>query len=365
MRRRDYIAVLAASTSLSGCLQFSNSESGEGGAGDTTGEGGTGDATGESRPADTRWTFNAQAPFIAGPVYANGTVVATSVDRHVYGIDATTGEKQWQVRTETNLDQGLTIVDGIAVAGGNEEQLGVRVADGTVQYRHVDFDWGIRRQVPGDEMVFQCDFTGGVRAVRPQSGTRVWRDVFDHRAYSIDHDGNTVCIGLDLDGLNTGVGFAGYDLKSGEQLWFLERASVDSARVAVSDGACYCSDEILIDSRTGEILKEGESTFTGWPKIADDGVVVTSGLDKLYGYDIKTGERLWTVSHTPSTIHDADDTFWFVDQNTLYRLNVASGELRQTGTIDLPGIGEEGSLWVTDETVFATTTNPTLYALEK
>ncbi|WP_136717129.1 outer membrane protein assembly factor BamB family protein [Halorientalis salina] len=390
--RRRYLAALAGVVGFSGCLQFSEG-------GDTasptrngtrtptpqTTAQSTAEADTESLPPGTRWTVDAEAPFVAGPVHVDGTVVATSVDRHVYGVDAATGDQQWAAGTETSLENGLTVVDGVTVAAGTEEQVGVGVSDGSKRYQHVDFEYGSRAQTAGDELVFQSGFlNGGVRAVRPATGEIAWSSEIDESESEsstsrpgIDHDGETVCVGINPEGRHGGPpwGFAGYDAASGEELWYHERDSdVDHANpsVVVSEGVCFgysgWDHYMSIDARSGEVRTEVADSGVGTIYGAADGTVVLTNRAELQGVDVATGETRWRSDRTPAhdTLSFDGSTLWFVDDSdTLYRADVPSGDVREVQALELGDTSLTGDLAVTDETVFVTTEDATLRALDR
>ena len=410
--RRRYLAVLASVVGFSGCLGLEQSQSTPTGPrSDTrtgtdrmTAERETDTETStpddsepdeepeESLPSGTRWTFGAEGPFIAGPIHVDGTVIATSVDRNVYGVDAASGDQQWAVATETAVEKGLDVVDGTAVAAGNEEQLGVDIGDGTTTYQQVGFAHGVRQQTAGDEMVYQCRFNnGGIRAIIPATGEVAWSDRTavqsdgeEHGSVkSIANEGETVCVGAQPESQfgSPPWAFAGYDAETGEQLWYIERdLDLDGVNpeVAVSDGICFAAIDnhyMAIDARSGTVQTEIEQSNTSRRVYgAVDGIVLLLRNGQLHGADIGTGETRWQFDvdfYAPPSSLDGS-TFWFTDGGKLYEADVQSGSVRERQSLNVGDtsltngvVSDTDGLAVTDETVFVTTEDATLRALER
>ncbi len=390
--RRAYLTALVSTVGFGGCLGLEEPETTPSSTRNETsttaadGESATPEASGppdESPPPGTQWTFAADGPFVAGPVYTDGTVIATSVDRNVYAVDGTSGTRKWAANTETELDNGLTVVDDTVVAAGIEEQLGVDVADGTTTYQHVDFNLGVLGQTGDDTLVYQSrPVTGGVRAVDPAIGEVAWSDRTakptdaeepNERVWDIALDGDTLCVGVHPDSQNGSPpwGFAGYDAATGEQLWYVERdLDLDNvyAQVAVSNSVCFGavgSHYMLIDARSGAVLSEAEAESTPLYGSVDGTVLLSRGAS-LHGVDIETGDTRWQSDVTPSGPTSLDgSTFWFVSDGRLYETDVPSGTVRERQSLALGDTSPTGDLVVTDETVYVTTEDATLRALER
>lgn len=393
--RRGYLTTLVSVAGFGGCLGLEESQPTPTGTrsgtdtGTADGETGTetsspGDSEPEgSVPPGTRWTFDADGPFVDGPVHADGTVIATSVDRNVYGVDAASGEKQWAEGTETALEKGLDVADGTAVAAGVEEQLGVAIGDGSSTYQHVGFADGVREQTTGDGVVYQCRFNnGGVRAIEPATGEVAWSDRTavqsdgeDHGSVvSIAHDDGTLCVGVQPESQfgSPPWAFAGYDAETGEQLWYVERdLDVDSPapEVAISEGICLGNSGVghyvVLDARSGRIRTETEASyFIVYGAV--DGTVVMQRDGRVQGADIATLETVWETD-SRAVQHTLDGTtFWFTDDEAaLYRADVPSGEVTEVQQLEIGESSLTGDLVVTDETVFVTTEDATLRALER
>lgn len=394
--RRRYLAAVATSLGLSGCLQFSESDTITeepeltSNQPETTSQ----DSTAQERPtqtetdtselpAGTKWIARAQAPFISGPIVVDGTVLATSLDRQVYAFNAETGTEQWTVASKSKLDNGLSVLDGTAVAAGFDEQLGITVNDGTVTYRkQAGSESGARTQVAADGAVYQCGIQGGVRALDPATGKYLWTAPSDEPRVSVDHDSDTVCVGLHPTGHHGAPpwAYAGFDAATGEQLWSVERnldASSVHPQVAVAGGTCLAyngSDHHMrIDARSGEVQTEVmDSGIRRLYGTSDKIFVLDRGTD-LQGIDGATGDTIWTTT-AGSGRYDATyldtGTFWHLSNKTLYKADVATGDATTVGELSLDGAsidgtGVEDGLAVAEETVFVTTSDARLRALKQ
>ncbi|QLH81373.1 PQQ-binding-like beta-propeller repeat protein [Halosimplex pelagicum] len=420
--KRQYLAAIAASVSLGGCLQFSEADTTANkprptsDRPETTTESGptpdqfeatddpetpnetktssrdrtTEDSTTQSQPTETpalppgtRWIANAQAPFIAGPVVVDETVIATSLDRHVYAFDIETGAEQWSVSSETKLNKGLSVLDGVAVATGFEEQLGVAVDDGTVTYRkQAGVESGIRAQVIADDAVYQCGVQGGVRALDPDTGEYQWTAPSDKPRVAIDHDGDTICVGLHPTGKHGSPpwAFAGFDAATGDRLWYVERdsdASSVNPQIAVADGTCLAynssNHHMRINARTGDIHTEVTDSQIGRLYGTANGTIVVTRGSELQGISNSTENVIWATTvgsgRYNATCFD-DGTFWYLSNQTLYKTDISTGDATTVGDLSLggtsvDGTGVEDGLAVAGETVFVTTSDAHIRALEQ
>ncbi len=389
--RRRYLTALAAAVSTGGCLQFTEpattatdeqrETAQSGGASDETTtetEAARTNTSTANQSSGAAWRASANAPFVAGPVVADGTVVATSLDRHVYGFDATTGRQQWSANSETELDKGLTVVDGVAVAAGVEEQLGVAINDGSVTYRKSGFENGTREQAAAADTVYQCGIQGGLRSLDPVTGDRRWLATSEEPRVVVDHDGDTVCVGLHPTGHHGAPpwAFAGFDAATGEELWYVERNIEDAnanPSVAVAGGTCLAynggSHHMVIDARSGEVRREVTDSRIGrLYGSTDDDIVVSRGgkFEAIDGQTGKTRVRTTVGPGTPDATHLGDGTFWFLSGTTLYRFDIDSGEAATVGDLALDGtqVGDrDGGLAVVGETAFVTTSDARIHAL--
>jgi outer membrane protein assembly factor BamB len=62
-----------------------------------------------SGTAKQAWSFSAESSIWATPLLADGTLYVTSMDKHVYALDAQTGELQWKFPDETSAPENPPI----------------------------------------------------------------------------------------------------------------------------------------------------------------------------------------------------------------------------------------------------------------
>ncbi|WP_277552355.1 PQQ-binding-like beta-propeller repeat protein [Halobaculum limi] len=391
MNRRRYLAALATTIPFTGCLNFSQSQ--ESTTTQSSEQATTQAATAstqppsqESTPAEetatpelpegTLWAFRANAPFIAGPVHKDGLVFATSVDRHLYALNTGDGTEQWTAETTNELDKALTVCNGVVVASGADEVLGVRLTDGSTVFNETGYGSGIRAQVSTTKTVYQSLFPHGLRALDPVTGTALWTVENDLSGVEIATDGETVCVAYNPEEKfgDPPWAFGGYDAETGEELWYFKRnPDRDRERlgVAVSEGLCFATDgaqALFIDARSGTIQAE-ESLNVSYVHGAADGVVAVGSSDLgLQGRDMSTGNSVWQTGESvraygPNTTDESRLQFYEDDQ--LYTLEIPSGEYT---TSELGSLGDAdltGELAVSDSSVFLTTEDARVRAVER
>lgn len=400
--RRGLLAALGTSVTLSGCLKFRELQSDS-----STPITGTSPETrtdsshtpsesrlprtiSESLPDGTNWAFQARAPFQEGPRYSAGTVLATSVDRHLYALDAKSGEKRWSKDVYNKLDAGLTVVNGIVVAAGSSERIGVGISDGETRFHKTGYDTGIRAQTGIGDTVYQCRLPSGIRAINPTNGEIKWTVSNDKPAPTIDADTDTVCVSYEPEGHfgKPPWAFGGYDAETGEELWFIKRdkeTDQGDGRVIVLDGVCFGfggdGHYTTIDTRSGQILHEGQTKHLGLILGAFDGIVLLYSLysSTFVGWDVTNAEVVWQAENDlsyPDAITQIGSTLWFVTFERLYRLSIPDGKITQVRTINLGGQSIENAsyafqsafppnLALTEEMVFLFTEDAKLRAIQR
>lgn len=212
-----------------------------------------------------RWTTRRATDTRSTPTVVDGTVFFASYDRHVYAVDAETGELLW--RAEAGMSQHSQLLCSPAVAEGT-----VVVAT-------------------GDSSVVALD---------AESGTELWRSIAAGRVQAdpLIRDG-TVYVG-DAEGVAT------YALDSGERLGRVEIPRVEG--MSYADGNLYlgCIGAAIyaVGTETGEIRWEHrmeESPDTA-PTVVDGTVyVATADGDfrdpgSVWSLGAEDGQENWRVS---------------------------------------------------------------------
>ena len=310
------------------------------------------DANGPGTPVENAWVFNftddendadeyqGNAYATKNPAVVDGTVYFTSGNGKVYAVDATTGQKEWEVDTEGYFWSSPTVVDGTLYVGADSRYdsqtdaseggyLYALDADtGAEQWRYdIDAgstfdgtygDYGAYGSFPvADGVVYFGDENGTVHAVDTQSGTAEWTyDAWRDDEYddaSFDH-GPAVVAGTLYIKETDGQVYA-LDADTGAEEWTVD----DGDRyggwngLAVGDGTVYTSGYDpdtstyqleAYDAETGTQEWTAETpgqyaNLVGSPAFADGTVYVTTSTGNLSAYDGDTGSRLWTHDATP------------------------------------------------------------------
>lgn len=131
---------------------------------------------------ELQWTFAADQPLWSQPVRDGDLIVLPSMDHHIYGVDARSGEEVW------SLDAGGAMVDkpifgepGVFFIGTlNREVLAVNSANGQLEWSFTAPGWVWGSPTYFDSQLFVGDLEGSVIALDPASGDELW---------SVDTDG--------------------------------------------------------------------------------------------------------------------------------------------------------------------------------
>ncbi|WP_135828802.1 outer membrane protein assembly factor BamB family protein [Halorussus halobius] len=225
--------------------------------------------------------------YVRWPQVADGTVYFSAhngrtSDKHVYALDAATGESRWDV----TLDDGSAIKTGFSLANGH-----VYLAAATEEPT--------------------------VYALAPEDGSVAWRTTLSSAEVRVAGvpfgvDDELLCVPTGQADSGPG-GVHALDPETGEKLWVADVGSVESAPT-LGDDRVYVtrnSDYPLraLDKDTGEVVWRFETLngTDGSPVLADGSVYYGTGDGEVYRLDAESGDPEWKYE-TETRIFNASPT---------------------------------------------------------
>jgi len=281
--------------------------------------------------------------FYGAPALANGTIYIGYFKGVAYAINASTGKKVWEHDIKSNIASGLTIATNTLFIGSSNGNLTAldagngsvkwafstegevwstpSVVDGVVYLGSLDHNLYALNAADGSK---RWSFTsGGVIASTPLVvGDVVYVGSFDHKFYAVD---------AKTGGLRWTFEGAGD--------WFWSEAAYGNGTVYMG---CFDHNVYALDADNGTAAWPKPFTTSAKvkasPVISGDVLVVASEDGKIYGIDLKTGEKKWEFdgvnAKVLSPLYAAAGVVYINSQdNRLHALNIETG--RQIWSIRL------------------------------
>lgn len=227
-----------------------------------------------------RFTFTTGGAIRATPTIYGDTLFVGSADGYFYALDAMTGALRWRLRTGI-VDSTASAMDGTVFFAGRDHRLyAVSAADGKIRWTYDlgkdrgqsnYWDFYTSSPIPSGANVYVGSGNGYLDAIDRQDGHLVWRFNAGARIRSTP----AVGAGHVVFGTQDGFVFA-LDAASGALLWKAETRGVKNTFA-------------LKNNDTTSILAS--------PSIADGMAVIGSRDAYLYGFDLKSGRRKWSITH--------------------------------------------------------------------
>lgn len=252
-----------------------------------------------------RWWVETEGEVMPTPVFRDGRVMAVTGDRHLYTIDADSGELVDKVDTGRRVSMSSPALAGDLLFFGGAPNPAVLTAfdleRGEVAWTHTFPDvWTGVDDVPpavADGVVVTTGNEGrGAAAVHhlyaldAATGTLLWSDVLGSGVPVQNNRSGAPMIhdGVVYVGSPTAGGTFAYDLREGTRLWRADTGPVKAAPVT-RDGVLYVSSApgtlYALDIDTGAVLattEPGGKLAPAGPIIVDDSLVVPSQGAKVY-----------------------------------------------------------------------------------
>lgn len=227
----------------------------------------------DTRNGRQRWSFAAGDPLFATPAVGDG-VVCIGGNRRIFGLDAATGKRMWEVETGGFFQSRAAYAEGAFFLGGWDNTLyAVDARSGTLRWKvqmgrsqggrgqlMFYFSPAITSPAVADGLLYICTNDGVLHALETTTGREVWQARAPSGGDTFGYSSPLVLSGKVLLG---GLGEKG-------------------------QGDCYA-----LDARTGRLLwrrQTGADNYDSSPALAGRWVVIGSVEGKITWLDPDTGE---------------------------------------------------------------------------
>jgi outer membrane protein assembly factor BamB len=277
-----------------------------------------------------RWQFETRDQIFVAPVIAGNIVLQLSEDGYLYALDIATGAERWRAETGHDL-----------------------IETDSVESTYVTAD---------DDTAYISDTRGRLRAIDVATGETLWRrqtapPQAEDFSYSPVFPPPTVVDGVVyVDDIvkNNGVVYA-LDAATGEELWEVETAPMESFPLPVVDGVVFVTDINgdlwFIDAATGEPrarYRSGESLVAA-PVVGEGMAFLALKGGRIDAIQPDSGERQWSAqlpSETenvefPFIVSIADGVLFVRFTGQLLALDASNGQiLWELETYNDPTVGD-------------------------
>ncbi len=236
-----------------------------------------------------------------------GHVFFGSVDRHLYCLDAATGERRWRYRAARMFKGSLCIYRNRIYAVNVDDR--IHCLDATTGERVWAFDTG--RDCDSSPCVYDGKLyvageSGYVRCLDPDTGTEHWKVNVGGTGKGTKLGSNGAESSVAIDGDQLFVGnydgeFRCLSPKNGDQQWVFQTGDDTDVSAVIGPELVYTAAEeasphlFCLDRETGkEVWRFTNSS--GWystPALVEDSLYVGGNDKRMYCLDAKTGAKRW------------------------------------------------------------------------
>ena len=254
-------------------------------------------------PLLPRWVFPTGGQVFSGPTVSDGTLYVGSRDRHLYALDAGTGEERWRYRTGAAVTSTPAVADGRVYVGSNDTRVHA-VDAGTGRASWTFPTGGALHSSPAvaGGTVFIGSRDNHVYALDAASGELRWRFAGEPHDDLVTgfNSSPVVADGVVYIGCRDFNIYA-IDAEHGFQRWRRTTGStVDSSGAVVPGTLLIGSDD---QSLWAVSTDDGSVRWTfptgggvvSKPRVDGDVVFVGSGDGHLYAVDLNTGRQRWRM----------------------------------------------------------------------
>lgn len=254
------------------------------------------------------WQYETDYEVSASAIISEGTVFVASEDRHVYALDAESGDLQWTFKTNESIEDNAPAVL--------------------------------------DETLFVASPRDKIYALDTESGEEIWsEDIGIHRT------GITATNGAIYYTTPNRV-FA-RNVDDGEELWQFSAYNASYSGPAVADGSVYfgTTEEKVYSLDAEDGTEEWVFRPFDWvlstPVVADDTVYAGSNDDYLYAIDTTDGSQRWRydVGHSVRAAPVVADGIVYISEGGTVALDPEDGT-------EIWSHQRSGDIAVVDDTVY-------------
>ena len=312
-----------------------------------------------------QWVFETEDELRGSPTYHDGTIYAGSYDKHLYAIDAETGELKWKYQTEGGIPGKAEIFEDNVYFGSEDQNMHV-VSTKTGKATWTRPTNGPVRSSPkiSQGHVFIGSDDGYMYAINLNSRNLIWKAEAASAIRSTPFISNeNVYFGSEA-GDFTCVDFRG------DTLWrFKAKRSITSSPIVLDEQVYFTSmDSTLyaLEAKSGWVnwrFRFGKGSIST-PFIVNNLIYAGSTDNMIYCVDIRSAKEVWRFSTehqvTGSPIVHQDRLYCGSVDGHLYCLDALTGEQHWKYKTKAPITGTPS---IVDETLFVGSTDKKLYAL--
>ncbi|MET0096586.1 PQQ-binding-like beta-propeller repeat protein [Limnospira platensis] len=201
------------------------------------------------------WRFSTQAAISSSPAVSEGIVYFGSWDRHLYALDANTGQERWRFRTQAVISSSPAVSEGIVYFGSHD---------------------------------------GNLYALDANTGQERWR----FRTQAVIGSSPAVSEGIVYFGSHDNYLYA-LDANTGQERWRFRTQAVIGSSPAVSAGVVYFGSHdnhlYALDVNTGQERWRfrTQAVIDSSPAVSAGVVYFGSYDNHLYALDVNTGQERW------------------------------------------------------------------------
>ena len=240
-----------------------------------------------------RWRFTADRPLTRGPVAAGDLLVVTDVEGGVYALDPASGEVRWRHRHRYPTGGVIAAGEWVLVDDGgdlwvHDRSTGRLAADDVLRVAT-----GIPLSVTGDVLLLLDGLDHDLRAVDLRSETELWRTGRTLLRAPVAVGDGVVVGAWPWEGNSVQGGLQGFDLATGEPLWFVDGTFDEPEDDALEDDE-YWEESALFDP-FHPVISGGQVLITRMRLREDESGSRTRC--ELAAFDPRTGREtgMWIV----------------------------------------------------------------------
>lgn len=272
------------------------------------------------------WQTPVGAEAFSAPVYANGSVYASTGTGRLVALDASTGAIRWTSESLGAFNSPATIAgDVVYVSGENKRTYALSATSGATLWSFLVDDWSVGAPLVTKGVLYLGTEAGSVYAIDVASRAQRWRFTANHPVHAtlaLD-EGRLVFAAIDT--------LYALDAATGQELWRKTRDGV-WFNFTLNDGVVFTTanngDVYALDARSGiECWRVGApNTFWTPPAVVNGIVILTNDQRRVVALDALTGTMRWTrdVSAVPTEALIADAVV-YVASGTPQAFEVATG----------------------------------------
>jgi outer membrane protein assembly factor BamB/tRNA A-37 threonylcarbamoyl transferase component Bud32 len=268
------------------------------------------------------------------PAGAASTVYIGSYDKHLYALDARTGQMQWRFATDEGICATPALWKQLVIVGSEDFNVyAVQAASGQEAWTYRT--WQHVRASPrvyGEALYIGSD-DGFLHALEPRSGRPLWK----FRAWRPVRSSAAYAEGLLYFGSDDERVYA-VDALTGQEKWRFAALGGITSSPAVGNGLVYVGslDFVVyaLDAKMGWVAwRERTTNFVvSSPCVVGERVYIGSVDQHLYCLDGKTGRVAWKfqaggqITSSPTVVNEV--VYFGCVDGAVYALDAGTGRLR-------------------------------------